>query len=505
MNIQVIYRRDFTFMRRVLTRICPLLLFIPFVIDAQIPSGEPARSNDVQRHIDTISSCLPPPVLVQGEKISCPTLLARMAELKVPGVSIAVVHHGVLEWVQGFGVEQIGGKPVSPETLFQAGSISKPIAAMAALHFVQQGKLSLDDDINKKLTSWHVPESSTAPGAVVTLRELLTHTAGFTVHGFNGYEPGSATPTLVQVLDGTKPANTPPIRLDGVPGAKWDYSGGGYVVMQQLLIDVSHEPFPKLLHDTVLAPIGMTHSTYEQPLPAALQTFAATPYTAEGKPVAGGAHIYPEMTAAGLWTTPADLARYILETQQSLQDKANHVLTPSLTEQMLTPGLGHWGLGIEVEGSATNPYFMHAGVNAGFQSLLVGYEHNGEGAVVMTNAAAGGLKLAHEIVRSIAVEYAWPDFQSATRTPIKVDRSILARYVGTYQASPTFSVAYTLEGGQLYTQATGQEKFPVFPEAQSKFFTTVVNSEIDFHTNDKGQVDYLVLHQGGRDYKEMKK
>jgi len=479
------------------------MLAVPSTV-GQTSSGPSAPSIEPTQHIDNVIGCLPAPVAIKGETSTCPTLLERMAELKIPGVSIAVIHNGTIEWAQGFGVEKLGGNPVSSNTLFQAGSISKPVAAMAALHLVQQNKLSLDGDISKKLTSWKIPASPAAPEAVVTLRELLTHTAGFTVHGFAGYAAGSPVPTLTEVLNGTKPANSAPIRLESVPGAKWNYSGGGYTVMQQLLIDVSHQSFPKLLHDTVLAPIGMNHSTYDQPLPPELQASAATPYGAKGEPIPGGAHTYPEMAAAGLWTTPSDLAKYIIETQLSLQNKANHVLDRSFTEQMLTPGLGKWGLGVEVGGSASNPYFTHGGANEGFQSLFVGYEHRDEGAVVMTNAV-GGLEIANEVMRSVAVEYGWPDFQPVVRTLAKVDRAALARYVGTYVATPTFSVTYTLDGDQLFAQATGQKKFPIFPESESKFFMKVVDAEIEFHTDNKGEVDYLILHQGGRDYKEMRK
>jgi CubicO group peptidase (beta-lactamase class C family) len=161
---------------------------------------------------------------------------------------------------------------------------------MAALRLVEEGRLSLDSDVNQTLTSWKAPPSAAAPGAAVTLRELLNHTAGLTVQGFPGYASGTPIPTLVQILNGEKPANTDPVRLEVPPGSRWKYSGGGYTVMQQLLIDVSHQPFTKLLHDTVLAPIGVTRSTYEQPLPAALRSGAATPYNADGSPVEGGFH-----------------------------------------------------------------------------------------------------------------------------------------------------------------------------------------------------------------------
>src|SRR5579862_6638052 len=334
--------------------------------------GEPllvaqaSQAPETQHRIEKIQSCLTGPVVIKGDLHSCHTLADRMADLHVPGVSIAVVHNGVIDWARGFGVQQLGGKPVSTDTLFQAGSISKPVAAMAALHLVQEGKLSLDSDVNTLLTTWKIPASPAAPNATVTLRELLTHTAGFTVHGFPGYAANAAVPTLVQVLNGEKPANTDPIRLENGPGKDWKYSGGGYTVMQQLLVDVAKEPFPKLLHDSVLAPIGMTHSTYQQPLPAALQPSAAAPYTADGTAVPGGAHTYPEMAAAGLWTTASDIALYVMENQQSLAGKANHVLSQEMTREMMTPGLGSWGLGVQIGGAEKDRYFTHGGVNAGF-------------------------------------------------------------------------------------------------------------------------------------------
>src|SRR5580658_10235151 len=251
----------------------PGLLAVCLVVPvgAQKSSGSatsPAEmQREIQQHIDRVTSGLTGPVIDKNVPHSMKTLSAEMAAMHVPGVSIAVVHNGVIEWAQGFGVVALGGASVTPETLFQAGSISKPVAAMAALRLVQQAKMGLDTDINTYLTSWKLPTSNAEAGKTVTLRELLTHTGGTTVHGFAGYAAAEPVPTLVQVLDGAKPANSEAIRVDMEPGTKWRYSGGGYTIMQQALIDVTKQPFPQLLHDTVLGPIGMTHSTYEQPLP----------------------------------------------------------------------------------------------------------------------------------------------------------------------------------------------------------------------------------------------
>jgi len=442
--------------------------------------------------------------MIKGDLHAAHALADRMKQLNVPGVSIAVIHNGKIEWARGFGVRSIGGKPVDNETLFQAASISKPLSAMAALHLVQQGKLSLDTDVNTYLASWKLPANPIAAGKAVTLRQLLSHTGGISVHGFPGYAKTEAIPTLVQVLNGEKPANTDPIRIEAPPGDHWQYSGGGFTILQQMLIDITKEPYPKLMHDTVLAPIGMNLSTYQQPLPSAMESNATTPYRGDGKPVEGGAHTYPEMAAAGLWTTPSELAHFAIEVQNSLHATANHVLSPEMTQQMVTLVKGSWGLGLEIGGSKDNPYFAHGGGNEGFRCCLLAYEKTGEGAVVMTNGDKGG-ELQNEILRSIAAEYGWPDYKPEVRTAVSVDPKILAGYVGTYQLSPSADLTITLEDGKLMAQPTGQEKGQIYAESLTKFVPTVVSTEIEFVKDPDGKVTHLILHMGGHETKAPRK
>lgn len=341
-------------------------------------------TSEIEQHIERIQDAILPPVLVKRETPATTKLAERMAALHVPGISIAVIHDGKIEWARGFGVARIGGAPVSADTLFQAASISKPVTAMAALHLVEAGKLNLDADVNQYLKTWKVPANSFTEKTKVTLRELLTHTAGMTIHGFPGYASDAPLPTLVQVLNGEKPANTGAIVVDTQPGTNWRYSGGGFVVTQLLLQDVTGQPFPKLMHDLVLGPIGMARSTYEQPLPQGRMSEAAMPYRSNGQPVPGGPHVYPEMAPAGLWTTPSDLARYAMEVQKALAGKSNAVISAAMTREMLKPGMNKWGLGIETGGAPDHPYFTHSGANDGFQCDLVAYD-NGDGAVIMTN------------------------------------------------------------------------------------------------------------------------
>jgi CubicO group peptidase (beta-lactamase class C family) len=456
-------------------------------------------ANQTDQRIQRIQNALVPPVITK-DATKPPSLLERMTTLHVLGVSIAVIHGGKIEWARGFGVARIGGPAVTPETLFQAASISKPVTSMAVLRLVQTGKLDLDTDVNRYLKTWKVPENKFTEKKAVTLRELLTHTAGMTVHGFPGYPSDAAVPTLVQVLNGEKPANTPEIRVDTVPGTGWRYAGGGFVVAQLLLQDVSGQAFPTLMHDLVLGPIGMTHSTYEQPLPSRRMDDAAMPYRQNGQPTPGGPHVYPEMAPAGLWTTPSDLAQYAMEIQNALAGKSDKVLSATTVHEMLRPGMNKWGLGIETGGSADHPYFTHSGANDGFQCNLVAY-NNGDGAVIMTNSDNGG-QLATEILRTIAYEYKWPDFgpRVVDNREITLSDDVLSRYTGVYEMAPGVDMTITLEHGQLISQMTRQGKVPLFAESETTFFPKVVDAQIEFPKSEaKTPASQLILHQNGRD------
>lgn len=328
----------------------------------------------------------------------------------IAGLSLAVIKDSTIVKAAAYGVVDKETKvPVTTNTLFQAGSISKPVSTLGVLHLVEEKKISLDENVNDKLRSWKVPENEFTKDQKVTLRRILSHNAGLTVHGFPGYNVLLARPTLVQMLNGEKPANTPPIRVDIVPGSKVRYSGGGFTVMQQLVIDVTGEPFPRFLHDTVLVPLGMTNSTFEQPPPNSMATNTAHGYFPNGTPVKSWWHVYPEIAAAGLWTAPTDLARYAIVVQQSFAGVTNPVISQKLTREMLTPQKENVGLGLMLERSGKNLRFKHGGRDEGFDALVVAYAEQGFGAVLMINSNdnTGALE---RIVAFIAREYGWPEY-----------------------------------------------------------------------------------------------
>jgi len=314
---------------------------------------------------------------------------AALKKYDVPGASVAVFRNYEVEWVRGYGFANAEThQTVEPLTLFQAASISKPVVALVALRLAEKGRLDLDAPVNRYLTSWKLPDNELTRATPVTLRQILSHTAGLGVHGFKGYEAGAATPTVSEVLDGKTPANSEAVRVTVAPGTKFDYSGGGYTILQQLLVDVTGTPFPELMRTEALEPLGMRFSTYEQPLPAGLVAFASSGHE-KGKPIKGERHVYPEMAAAGLSTTASDLARFGIALQRALAGRGDATVSAETAKLMTTPVPlpEAFGLGLELfpPKEKDQKYFGHTGGNAGYRTWLLATREGGNGVVVLTN------------------------------------------------------------------------------------------------------------------------
>lgn len=338
-----------------------------------------------------------------GNTSSLPTRIEQLAgQSRVPGFSIALVRDFEVAWSSSWGVKRAGGQDsVADSTLFQAGSISKPVSAAAVLRLVQEGELELDRDVNDFLNTWRV-----AGDHSVTLRQILSHRAGFTVHGFPGYPRTEPIPSLPELLDGK--GNTEPIRIDIPPGTQDRYSGGGYCVLQLVVEDVTGKPFHQVARDLVLRPAGMTASTFEQPLPPPLHESAATGHLPDESVVEGGWHVYPEETAAGLWSTARDLARFVAEVQLANSGKSSKLLSQQVAQEMLSPQADpSRGLGPQLRGEGAAARFHHGGVNMGFMAWMVGLRDGGGGAAITTNFMS-----AHDLVKeafeAIAETEGWP-------------------------------------------------------------------------------------------------
>ena len=351
--------------------------------------------------------------IVKGQAISKTEMENILDELNVPGFSIAVIDDFEIDWAQGYGVKNLEtNEPVTQSTLFQAASISKPITALGALHLVEQGQLDLDTDIRNNIPTWQIPDpDNNLEEKHISLRNLLTHSAGLTVHGFAGYKQGKPLPTLLQILNGTAPANSPTVRVKHEPGSVSSYSGGGYVALQLLMENVASMDFGTYMDEAVLAPLNMNKSGYMQPLPQEKWSAAATGHGLFGGAIAGNWHVYPELAAAGLWTTPSDLAKIVIDIQLSMQNKSNKVLSKEMMQAFLTPQIEEWGLGIGLDLDVgldlqETTYFMHDGGNRGFRAFFIGNVESGQGIVFMTNSEMGD-ELFEPLIEQIAVAYNW--------------------------------------------------------------------------------------------------
>jgi CubicO group peptidase (beta-lactamase class C family) len=466
------------------------ILTLTFCADTQ-------ASESVAERQRAVEESLLPAVVVAGDSVPTYSIAARMEHYKVPGISIAVINDGKVEWADGYGVKRVGSADsVTTATRFQAASISKPVAATAALRLVEEGKLKLDANVNDELKSWHVPDNEFTAKQPVTLAEILSHTAGLTVHGFPGYAAGEKVPSPVDVLDGK--GNTDPVRVDTVPGSIWRYSGGGYTVAQVLIHDVTGEPFAAAMKRLVLDPLEMKQSTYDQPLPEQLADSAAVAYRSNGNAVEGRWHTYPERAAAGLWTTPSDLARFALGIRAAYLGEDGAILKQPTARQMLTERMGGYGLGVAVEGAGDSLRFSHGGANEGYRAFFVLYPATGDGVAVMTNSDAGAA-LYMEVVRAVARAYGWPDFKPETRTVVQVAPDVIERYVGDYVLDEDFVISITRDGGQLFASYPGQPKARLLAESETQFFPEGNPLRLTFERNTDGRVTHLVLHTGGQE------
>jgi CubicO group peptidase (beta-lactamase class C family) len=395
----------------------------------------------------------------------------EMQRRNIPGLSIAVIDSGRIVLARGYGVTKRGGNtPVTAATLFQAGSISKPVTAVGAMRLVQRGTLELDRDVNEQLVSWKVPDTTSASGEKVTVRGLLSHSAGLNVHGFDGYVVNAPHPTLVQVLDGVKPANSPAVRVVQRPGERHRYSGGGYTILQQLMIDITHQPFDEYMMREVLAPAGMTSSTFAQPLPPSHAPNAATGHVSDGTPVPGGWHVYPEMAAAGLWSTPSDLARFAIALQRAANRDSAAFLQPNRVQQMLSYQRNDFmGLGVYLRGNNSRLEFSHTGRDEGFDASMTATVR-GQGVVIMMNANDDS-DIMGRIQRMVSRMYNWPNYRPQPVSPRAAASTVLATddLNGHYEYRNHQVVTLAARDGQLYSFSSGREDEEFVPTGPDRF------------------------------------
>ena len=442
-----------------------------------------------------------PKVAIRGQRDTTYAIADRMRRYGVPGVGIAVIDQGRVVWARAYGLLEAGGtQRVDTATLFQAGSISKALTALAALRLVASGRLGLEEDVNARLRSWQVPEHAWSRTRPVTLRGLLSHGAGLNVPSFPGYAPGTAVPTLLQVLDGTPPANTPPVRVEAEPGTTWRYSGGGFTVLQQLLADVSGRTFPDLLRAELFEPTSMRATLAEQPL---LGSRRAASGHSGGAPIPGRARVYPELAAAGMWSTATDLARAGVAVIRAVRGERGSLLEPALARAMVTRQAGDWGLGFALGASGDSATVGHDGSTAGFAARVLVIPTRGQGIAIMTNGESEALL--DEIQRAVAREYAWPVRPRPEHSLASVDRAgydaLSGRYrveLGDRHVDFVISVAGSGADRQLLITGSGGVPATLLPLSERRFFSQETGNEFTFASEGNSIVHMAIDQQGQR-------
>ncbi len=448
-----------------------------------------AKASSQSSRIARIEADLEPPVRVQGRPVTHQTLAQEMAAHHTPSISVAVVDHGKIVWARAYGLADVEtARAATTRTMFQAGSISKPVAASGAMRLIQEGRLALDIPANEQLKSWQIPDNDFTKGHPVTLRHLLTHTAGMTVHGFPGYAAGAPVPSVVQVLEGKPPANTPAVVAERTPGTFWNYSGGGITIAQLMMTDAAGQPFPEILRSRVFGPVGMADSTYEQPLPAARAPVAATGYSRTGTPVPGHYHTYPEMAAAGLWTTPSDLAKWTIALEQAYDGSSTRLMSKASARTMLTEGLGHWGIGIELGGSGRDFHFTHGGDDVGFKANFMAWPQGRRAVVAMANGD-DGMVVALELMQAVAREYGWKGLDPREIKAVTLSAAQVKDVLGSYGHG---LAVVSAEGSDLRV-TYGGARVELFPMGDDQFLADPAgaNVELKFARGPDGQVKTL--------------
>ena len=441
------------------------------VAPAQTPTS-PSWPATTAARIQAVENSLLPYVPVQG--LAGWNLLERMKYHRVPALSVAVVHNYRLEWVKAYGWADTTRRiPATPATLFSAGSISKFAAAVAALKLVEQQRLSLDAPINTYLKSWQLPENEFTHQQPVTLRRLLSHQGGTSQAAYFGFVPGpQPLPSVVDILSGQPRAECRPVVVNRVPGSGFQYSGGGYLVAQLAMMDATGQDFAALTQQLLFRPLRMRTATFAQPLPSALASRAAWAYS-NNSWFKGVPYVYPQQAPAGLYATPTDLARLLLEVQQAYRGRGR-VLSQASARALLTPaaevssgtyreqmGLGTFLLQRTDRTDAASRYFEHTGVNAGFVAYVLGSVEGGNGVVIMMNANNGAPELGKELRRAVARVYGWSGFLPEPIRPRP--GSDLAAYAGRYQRGPDEVVEFRAQDGHLLETINGGPGILVYP------------------------------------------
>jgi CubicO group peptidase (beta-lactamase class C family) len=456
---------------------------------------------NVSGALDAAMSKILPVNPVAHDPTSWP-LEERLAFYNCPGVAVCVIKNGEVADMAGFGKKEVGGSAVTADTLFAGASISKPVAAALALQLVDRGQVDLDAPVNGYLKSWKIPENDFTRQKPVTLRHLLCHKAGTTVHGFGAFPSEVPPPTLKEMLTGSPPSMTPAVEVDKLPGGSVRYSGGGTQVVQQLIEDLTGREFSDVAEESIFQPLNMSRSTFRQPLSGAYRACAASGHDKDGLPVAGSFTFTPQLAAGGIYTTAPDYARFMVECRNAWLGRTNILFRQDVARLMMQrQDPGQFALGWELFGEGSSARFAHGGSNEGYQCTATCSLEEGAGAVILTNALMG-IILHSEVMNAIARTYEWSHYQKAPKEIQSVSPDQQEKIIGRYDIISGISAPHIdvwTDQGQLHSYVEGLifPPRPIYLGQNGRFFTQQTSSETRFEFDEKGEAISLTTFGEG--------
>jgi CubicO group peptidase (beta-lactamase class C family) len=464
----------------------PLFIILIVTLLQTINLGQ---QKDLQ--IAEVENGLLPIVLLEGEPSF--NIEERMKHYKIAGLSVAVIKDFKIEWYKHYGVMDAELKnPVTDETIFNVGSLSKGVSALTVLSLADEGKVDLYKDVNQQLTSWKIPENEFSEQGTVTPFLLMNHTGGAMFSPPFSYLSDNF-PTILQVLKGEKPAKFKPMVLERIPGTEFLYSNAGYSTLQLLTTDVANKSYPEITKEEILDPLNMNKSTFQQPLPEKLVKYASAGHMRNGLPLDVKRYYYPHMAAGGLWSTTYDYAKYVIELQKSYLNKSNKIIPQELAKKMLSSQVAEqYGLGVfirEIKGEKN--YFGHMGDNRGFFAGFVSHKTDGNGAIVFTNSQ-NGPSIIREITSGIAKVYGWEKYLPDEYKIVDLPNQMLEKYCGRFSLGSDGLFEIKKDQNKLFINQFGNLK--LYHVGNDKFVTKFRDGFIQFYNNSEGNISSANYH-----------
>lgn len=426
------------------------------------------------------------------------SLNQRLEAHKTPAVSVTLVDNNRVDWSASYGLmRRDSNEKVDCHTLFQAASLSKPVAMMAMMRMHERKQINLDADIDTYLKNYKLPQGKQSKDNPVTLRNILTHTSGITPGGFSGYTQEEAMPSDVEVVSATGITNSPRVEVTRTPGEQLMYSGGAYTLAELALQDIFDRPFEKIMQHWILSPVEMTGSDFSQPLVEPKRLLAAKGHTADGSAVEGGWNNHPEQAAAGLWSTSHDLAKFLIEIGKGYRGQSD-VFSKALIDSMLTNPIAQHAYGFRLMGEGDTLALVHYGGTVGYRSGMVLSLASGDGAVFLTNSDNGSA-LINELLLSASAVYQWEHFKQIemTESPVVIDA--LKNFIGDYKFEAQgwqVSVVYDDSEEQVAVVFPNDDRYLLVPTTKSKnhFVHADTGVEVGFEVEE----DLVFIHLYGQ-------